>query len=221
MVKAKTRTLRKPRSAAASKARGAVPSEDDTRSVILEAALQAFSRDGFDGASLPKIARTANVGHPLIHYYFGSKDTLWRETVKYAFGGLISEASTIDSASRDLTPLDRLRVLIRTFTLFAARYPSHLGLIMSEARADTERLTWLKTNFIHAFGSRLRNILVEAQVAKQIKPVPLEHLGPIILGGVVLYFSVSLELPKNVKPEKLANEHADWVIDAILNGIVL
>src|SRR5882724_2418214 len=149
--KHKPRTLRRPQKAPASKARGTAPSDDNTRSVILAAALQAFSRDGFDGASLPKIARAANVGHPLIHYYFGSKDTLWRETVEYAFGGLISEASIIESASRGLSPLDRLRVLVRAFSLFAARYPSHLGIIMSEARADTERLTWLKTNFIHAF----------------------------------------------------------------------
>src|SRR6267378_6093425 len=71
-----------------------------TKNEILEAALTAFARDGFDGASLPKIAEIAKVAHPLIHYYFGSKDNLWRETVDYAFGGLIGEAKAVEASSR-------------------------------------------------------------------------------------------------------------------------
>ena len=33
---------------------------------------------------LPHLARLANVAPPLIHYYFGAKDNLWRETVDYS-----------------------------------------------------------------------------------------------------------------------------------------
>src|SRR6266478_9921996 len=73
-----------------------------TKNEILEAALTAFARDGFDGASLPKIAEIAQIAHPLIHYYFGSKDNLWRETVDYAFGGLVAEATAVEAASRGL-----------------------------------------------------------------------------------------------------------------------
>ncbi|RYE57225.1 MAG: TetR/AcrR family transcriptional regulator, partial [Rhizobiaceae bacterium] len=60
----------------------------NAKSAILDAALKAFARDGFDGASLPKIAEMAQIAHPLIHYHFGSKDNLWRETVDYALGDL-------------------------------------------------------------------------------------------------------------------------------------
>src|SRR3977135_2779066 len=98
-----------------------------TKNEILEAALLAFARDGFDGASLPKIAEIAKVAHPLIHYYFGSKDNLWGETVEYAFGGLIGEAKAVEASSRSLSPLQRLRVMIQAFAQFAARYPNHLG----------------------------------------------------------------------------------------------
>src|ERR1700752_1567823 len=93
---------------------------------ILEASLTAFARDGFDGASLPKIAEIAEIAHPLIHYYFGSKDNLWRETVEYAFGGLIAEATAVEAASRSLSPIQRLRVMVQAFAQFAARYPNHL-----------------------------------------------------------------------------------------------
>jgi len=190
-----------------------------TKNEILEAALTAFARDGFDGASLPKIAEIAKVAHPLIHYYFGSKDNLWRETVDYAFGGLVAEATAVEAASRGLSPLHRLRVMVQAFAQFAARYPDHFGLIMAEMRSDSERLVWLRKNYLNAFLSRLGRALKDAQEQNEIKKIPLDHLSFILIGSIVLYFSMNFELPKNVKSEELANRHAKWVLEVILNGI--
>jgi AcrR family transcriptional regulator len=193
-----------------------------TRKEILEAALAAFARDGFDSASLPKIAEIANVAHPLIHYYFGSKDNLWRETVEYAFGGLVAEATAVEASSRGLSPLQRLRVMVQAFAQFAARYPNHLGLIMAEMRSDSERLAWLRENYIDAFVRRLTRALKDAQEQNEIKQIPLDHLAFILIGSIVLYFSINFEPPpKNVKSEDLANRHAKWVLEVILNGITI
>jgi AcrR family transcriptional regulator len=190
-----------------------------TKKEILEAALTAFARDGFDGASLPKIAEIAKIAHPLIHYYFGSKDNLWRETVEYAFGGLIAEATAVEAASRGLSALHRLRVMVQAFAQFAARFPDHLGLIMAEMRSDSERLVWLRENYLNAFVGRLTRALKDAQEQNEIKKIPLDHLAVILIGSIVLYFSINLAPPKNVKSEDLADRHAKWVLEVILNGI--
>lgn len=200
--------------------RPAAAADLGTKNQILEAALAAFARDGFDGASLPKIAEIAKVAHPLIHYYFGSKENLWRETVEYAFGGLIREATAVEAASRSLSPLQRLRVMVQAFAQFAARYPNHFGLIMAEMRSDSERLAWLRENYLNAFVKRLTRVLKDAQEQNEIKKVPLDHLGFILIGSIVLYFSMNLEPPKNVSSEDVANRHAKWVLEVILNGIV-
>ena len=190
-----------------------------TKKEILEAALTAFARDGFDSASLPRIAAIAKIAHPLIHYYFGSKDNLWRETVEYAFGGLVAEATAVEAASRGLSPLQRLRVMVQAFAQFAARYPDHLGLIMAEMRTDSERLAWLRKNYLDAFVGRLTRALKDAQEQNEIKKIPLDHLAFILIGSIVLYFSINFEPLKNVKSEDLANRHAKWVLEVILNGI--
>ena len=190
-----------------------------TKKEILEAALTAFARDGFDSASLPRIAALAKIAHPLIHYYFGSKDNLWRETVEYAFGGLVAEATAVEAASRGLSPLHRLRVMVQAFAQFAARYPDHLGLIMAEMRTDSERLAWLRKNYLDAFVGRLTRALKDAQEQNEIKKIPLDHLAFILIGSIVLYFSINFEPLKNVKSEDLANRHARWVLEVILNGI--
>src|SRR5258705_6456370 len=195
--------------------------DKSTREAILEAALEAFARDGFDGASLPKIAELAQIGHPLIHYHFRYKENLWRETVEYAFGGLLAEAATIEVASRSLSPLDQLRVTIQSFTQFAARYPSHFALIMAETRANSERLTWLRKNYTDVFNGYLKRILEAAIKQKLIKKVTIDHLYFIVMGAMVLYFSLNSTLPRNADMGSLADQHAKWVTEVILDGIAI
>lgn len=191
-----------------------------TKDAILVAALKVFSRDGFDGASLPRIAKEAGVTHPLILYHFKSKDLLWRHTVEHAFGPLISESSSLEFGSRHLAPLEKLRIIIRVFTHFAARYPEHFALIMSEARTGSPRLRWLRENFADEFLNHLQNILREAQDQKLIQDIPVDHLSFILMGSVLLYFSVNFYLPENADMDALADKHADYVITVLLEGIL-
>jgi hypothetical protein len=90
---------------------------------------------------------------------------------------------------------------------------------MAEMRSDSERLAWLRENYINAFVKRLTRALKDAQEQNEIKQIPLDHLAFILIGSVVLYFSINFDPPKNMKSEDLANRHAKWVLEVILNGI--
>lgn len=192
----------------------------NAKKAILDAALQSFARDGFDGASLPKIAEMAKIAHPLIHYHFGSKDNLWRETVDYALGDLSREAATIRTASRGLSPLDRLRVMVRAFTHNAARCPDHFGLILAEARSNSERFAWIQDNYTAGFLEGLKAILREAQELGHIRAASLDNLSFTLMGSMLLFFTVNPTLPKDIDIDQLADEHAELVLDVFLNGIV-
>jgi len=54
---------------------------DATRSAILDSAIEAFCRAGYDGAGTREIARSAGVDPRLITRYFGSKEGLFAEVV--------------------------------------------------------------------------------------------------------------------------------------------
>jgi AcrR family transcriptional regulator len=56
-----------------------------TRSAILGAARQAFTRLGYDGVGVREIARAAQVDPRLIGRYFGSKEGLFAEVVDLAY----------------------------------------------------------------------------------------------------------------------------------------
>lgn len=205
-------------------ATGTLPREPgvkaNAKQAILDAALIVFARDGFHGASLASIAEKASVLAPLIPYHFGSKDNLWRATVEYALGDLNREADTIKRASRGLAPLDRLSLQIRSFTHFAARYPDHFGLLCSEARPGSERFEWIKENFTGGFRDSLKTLLQEAQEAKLIRDVSLDHLSFILMGAILMYFTANTQLPSD-DIERLADEHADLISDMVLNSLVI
>jgi TetR/AcrR family transcriptional regulator len=199
-------------------AKGLGPNAKDA---ILAAALRSFARDGFDGASLPKIAELAGVAHPLIHYHFGSKDNLWRQTIEYYLGDLSRQAAALQTASRGLPPLNRLRVLLLGVTHFAARCPDHFAMIMAEARSDSERYSWLQEHYGSAFVGHLKSILKDAQKAGQLRKAPLDELASILLGAVLLYFTVNPRLRKDVSNEQLADGFADLLLDMFLNGLAV
>src|SRR5258708_5758272 len=78
-----------------------------TRQAILESALIAFARSGYDGVGVREIAKGAGVTAMLVNRYFGSKERLFAEVVEVALAKrtiLTDEATTPD---RDLTTLSR------------------------------------------------------------------------------------------------------------------
>lgn len=193
----------------------------NSREAILDAALRAFAREGYDGASLPKIAKLADVAPPLIHYYFGSKELLWRETVDFSLGELRREAAAICQATRSLAPLDRLRVLLQAYTQFAAKWPDHFFMIIAEARSDSGRFAWLQEQYTGVLFEEVVAILRDAREAKAIKDVPLEQLAIILVGGILLHFTVYPRPPSAEKLEILANQFSDMMFDLLIGGVAL
>ncbi len=170
--------------------RQAQPSGVDSRQAILDAALRTFARAGYDGASMPAIARLASVAPPLIHYYFETKERLWRETVEHSLGGLRVEASAVLGATRSLAPLDRLRALLQAYAEFAARCPDHFSMIVAEARADSDRFDWLQVNYTGVLFDEVVTILGDARAAGVIRDIPVKDLAVIMIGGILVHFTI-------------------------------
>lgn len=64
-----------------------------TRDLILDAAEALFAAQGFDSTTIKQIGARAESNPALIYYYFGSKDTLYREVLRRLFGLLVAGAA--------------------------------------------------------------------------------------------------------------------------------
>ncbi|GAA2364564.1 TetR family transcriptional regulator [Catellatospora methionotrophica] len=56
-----------------------------TREAILNSAIEAFTRAGYDGAGVREVAAAAGVTAMLVNRYFGSKEQLFAEVVNRSF----------------------------------------------------------------------------------------------------------------------------------------
>jgi TetR/AcrR family transcriptional regulator, regulator of cefoperazone and chloramphenicol sensitivity len=54
---------------------------EDTRLRILQAALEVFAAEGYEGASTRTLAQRAGVNLPALQYYFGNKEGLYRAVI--------------------------------------------------------------------------------------------------------------------------------------------
>jgi AcrR family transcriptional regulator len=84
----------------------------ETRDVILNAAKKEFAERGYSGARMSSIAKRAGVNQALIHYYFSSKEKLYREVLEYLFHH--EESQIIEEYFKEdmLTPPEALYVAI-------------------------------------------------------------------------------------------------------------
>ncbi|MFN2425449.1 MAG: TetR family transcriptional regulator [Candidatus Binatia bacterium] len=196
-----------------------------TAQAILKAALDLFARDGFDGASIPSIAKAASIGHPLVHYHFGSKENLWRAAVDHAFDDLQRSMDRLEESAAELAPVDALQKLLREFAGFTARHPAHTFIILNELRSGGARFDWLVERHLGPLHSRLDRFIDAAIATGSIRPVPAAHLSSIAIGATVHFFGAAPLLSRlyNVATHDpdVIEAHSRWVLEILMKGLAV
>lgn len=152
---------------------------DATRLRILEAALQAFSAHGYDGAMTRDIAEAAGIQQPLINYHFGSKEGLWRATVAHLFDELRASLRRDLGQVASLDAPEALAAVLRHLVEFTAARPQLSRLMLKETAAGSERLEWIVTHHLRpSFEAALAMIRAAQQrgVLTGIDPVSVYYL---------------------------------------------
>jgi AcrR family transcriptional regulator len=93
------------------------PAGDDRRQVrerLLETALALFTRHGFDGVSMRRLAREAGATPAMIHYYFGDKHGLFRALLEEVLAPRLDELESL-AGKRPVTLAEFMGVFISMF----------------------------------------------------------------------------------------------------------
>ncbi len=114
-----------------------------TKQKLLDAALEAFSENGFKGTSTRNIADRAGVHHPLITYHFKNKDELWRAAADRIFTEFNTALAAAAQAQAGECPKARMSALIRAYVHYAAGQPALHKIMVQEASQPSQRLDWL------------------------------------------------------------------------------
>lgn len=193
-----------------------------TKQKLLDAALEAFSENGFKGTSTRDIAARAGVHHPLITYHFSNKDRLWRSAVKYVFRDFIGALQQAEEELAGDCPKMRFATMIRIYVHHAARHPTLHKIILQESNYQSDRLEWLSENFLNPLADSASHQIAELQkrgVVPEGDPLIIYNMIRVSSGTLI---ALALELKNtsdiDLQSEEKLDEMADLIVRLFLPG---
>jgi TetR/AcrR family transcriptional regulator len=200
----------------------------DIREQLLDAALVEFGAKGFDGASTRAIAQRVDAHQPQINYHFASKEALWFAAVNHLFD-LLSQAMhglalPDDAAAADdaAALADMLAEMIRRFVRFAAAHPELNQIMVHEATADSDRLTWMTKRHVRPIYNAVRRTWKRLRHAGIAAPIDDAMVHYVLVGAASLPYVNAPEARLLTGAEPTAPDwverHAESLVETLLPG---
>jgi AcrR family transcriptional regulator len=108
----------------------------DRERLMLGAAGDAFSTQGFYRSSMDEIARAAGVTKPMLYRYFGSKEGLYAAYLRITGHELIDRVRAPET--RDQSPRARLRAGLRAFLTYVEEHGAGWTVLHGESTTPTD-----------------------------------------------------------------------------------
>lgn len=162
---------------------GRRPGRTETRETILAAARELFAEKGYDGASLRAIARAAGVDPALVHHFFGTKEGVFIEAMRFPVDPAVLLPRIMAA------PPERLgETMARTF-LSVWRDPERRAPILAMLRSamTNERAAVLLREFL---GSAL---FARAGAATDVPQLRLQAAAGQLIGMMILRYVLCVE----------------------------
>ena len=193
-----------------------------TKQKLLDAALDAFSENGFQGTSTRNIAERAGVHHPLITYHFKNKEELWRAAADRIFTEFNAALAAAAQAQAGECPKARMSSMIRAYVHYAAGQPALHKIMVQEASRPSRRLDWLiSTHLRPLYEAAVEDIKVlqERGVAPQGDPALLFNMIRVS-SGAMLALALELKGTSNIDLEQPGqlDALAEMIIRVFLPG---
>jgi AcrR family transcriptional regulator len=191
---------------------------------IRDAALEQFSRLGFERVTMAGIAQAAGVSQATLHYHFEDKDQLWRAAM-LELSAVIAEEERLLAAARDASPVDQLRMAMRFFIELSWRHPALGRIVALEGMAGGERLAWLNEHLMGKRNGRLVKLAAEAIAAGQLKPFPPEQIIVTLQAAAVGVINLAplmragFRIEPDTPDQRAAHEHL--ILDALMGGLIV
>ena len=203
------------RGAGVVRARASTPSKGDTRARIIEAAREAFSTMGFEGASLRSVAKEAGVQHQLATYYFKTKEELWMAVMDELAIGFFTRLGDRIRGLEGVDAATKLRLVVREFVIYSAENPQLHRLMTMEGRRESERLVWLIKRHVSRHFAISTKLIREAQVLGIVRPGNPGLLHYCTIGIATAAFSLAPEYKLVTGREPFTRPHVEQIADLV------
>ncbi len=162
---------------------GRRPGPTETREKILAEARELFAEKGYDGASLRAIARAAGVDPALVHHFFGNKEGVFIEAMRFPVDPSVI-LPRIMASPRDRLGETMVRIFLDVWGDDERRAPM---LAMLRSAMTNERAAALAREFVTValFG--------RAKQATQAPPLGIQAAAGQMIGLMILRCVLRIE----------------------------
>jgi len=182
-----------------------------TRGLLIDAARELFTDQGYGATSIEDIIRQAGVARGALYHHFPGKEALFRAVYDVVEGEVI--ARVVTAAGAENTPWEGVTAGLRAF-LDACLEPAFRRVVILDS---VSVLQWqaAEDGIEHIEMSMLRTVLTPLATTGDLKGVPIEPLAYVALGGL---YGAALYIARAAEPAK-ARAEADTVLDTIIAGL--
>jgi len=193
----------------------------DRQAQILQAAEQIFAARGFDGTTTADIAALAALPKANVHYYFGTKEKIYRAVLDNILELWLDEADFWITPERE--PGEALTGYIRSKIILARDKPEASKIYAGELLRGAPHVA----GYLHiALRERVRKLSVVLDgwiAARKIRPVDPAHLLFCIWAMTQTYADFSVQigavLGKPVLDDEVFETAAATVCGMVLGGL--
>jgi AcrR family transcriptional regulator len=191
----------------------------ETRNKILDAAVKAFSRNGFHQARMDDIAETAGVSKGTLYYNFESKSLLFSATVTEGMEAIMEEIRERirESLKSDLPFIDHLRKLIEVNVDMYLRYGDLAQIVFNEVSSGIDESVLRN---IEAVRGRFIDLVAEELKAGQddnrIRPCNTRLAAVAIVGMVDNLCNLFVRYPGSVE----RSEITEFLFSLLVGGLL-
>ncbi len=193
-----------------------------TQQQILDAAELEFARHGLYGARLSAIAKAAGVTTAMIHYYFESKEGLYKAVLQRPAAELATEFALLNLD--ELLPTEALGKMIGVAIAYEAKHPHRQMLWFQEAsqnRGEYIKLSQQNMAEVHSYLFKVLERGIRDGSFRQVDPA----LTGLHIISICIFYFIAHENWKHLTPEvdrlspEIVEKHTKAAIELILAGV--
>ena len=147
--------------------------QTENRRIILAAALEVFSREGFRGATVDEIAQAAGMSKPNLLYYFPKKDDIYRTLLEGLLDNWLDPLRDLDPAG---DPAREIAAYIERKIELARDFPMESRLFANEMIRGAPILTDVLAGDLKRLVDEKAQVLRGWMDEGRLTPVDPKHL---------------------------------------------
>lgn len=169
--------------------------EDDEKTLaekkILEAAKSIFMQKGLEAASMSDIAKAAGISRTLLHYYFRTKEKLFREIFRGVVDGFMPQLGKIVRGNASVRA--KVEKFVDNYIDMLASMPLSPRFIINEIYRDPEGMVslFLSVESEHGNIAYVLKMLEKHARVKKIRDFDARHFCLSLYGQCVFPFVLS------------------------------